>query len=255
MKPPNPAVLAILAVALAATVATGQADGNTPEVQQASRLSRLQGKASLGRNRQVVGATVLVQRQDEASRLFVTVSDSRGSFRIDDLPDGDYRVEVRREGLAPIVKRDIGLRFPFRAVVELIMEPVGTPSADDSPAPDPAGSSDAREFVSVAGTVVERGGQPMSDVVVRLVRTDGGVDPRTLRTGTDGTFQLVDLTAGQWRLQAQVVGYLAIWTDLVFQADTNLMISMVLQPAGYDPSPLELMPPEQPIPPAGLSTR
>jgi len=34
--------------------------------------------------------------------------------------------------------------------------------------------------------------------------------------------------------------------------DHELDINLVLQPAAYDPSPLELMPIEDPIPPVGM---
>ena len=36
-----------------------------------------------------------------------------------------------------------------------------------------------------------------------------------------------------------------------FDQDSRVTIYLVRQPAGYKPSPLELMPPERPIPPDG----
>jgi hypothetical protein len=249
-------LLAAAAACGASTAVLAQADPAAPAPAAApggAKLSRLQGKASLGRNRAVVGATVLVRPLGGDARLFVTASDSRGGFRIDDLPDGDYSVEVRREGLVSVVKKDIDLRYPFRSVIELTMQPAGAAQPADAPPGDAPAPIDPRATVAVDGRVVESGGEPMAGAVLRLVRNDGDVDPRMVRSADDGTFRVDDLPAGSWRLQARVVGYLTIWTDLVLRDDTELTVSMVPQPPGYEPSPLELMPAEQPVPPESYS--
>ncbi len=212
----------------------------------AVRLSRLQGRASLGRNRYVVGATVLVRPADESSRIFVTATDSKGRFRIDQLPDGTYDVELRREGLETVIKRNIGLRFPARPVIEVTMKPVAEQAA---PMVAP-GSGDERldavELVTVSGHVVH-GGEPMSDVRLRFVRRDGRVDPFTARSSSDGSFGPNRVPAGPWRLEASLVGFLPIWISVDLVRDSQLTVSMVPQPATYRPSPLELMPQEQPV--------
>ena len=212
----------------------------------AARLSRLQGRASLGRNRHVVGATVLVRPADEASRIFVTATDSKGRFRIDQLPDGTYDVELRREGLESVVKRNIGLHFPARAVIEVTMKSTEEPAAP-MPASAPGNEQhDALELVTVRGEVVH-GGEPLSDVRLRFVRRDGRVDPFTARSSSDGTFGPKQLPAGPWRLEASLVGFLPIWISVDLARDSELTVSMVPQPPTYIPSPLELMPQEQPI--------
>jgi len=213
---------------------------------QSVRRSRLQGAALLGRNRFVVGATVLVTRPESASKLFVTGSDHRGRFRVDGLPDGDYRVEVRREGLLPVVKENVGLRFPSRAVVEVTMKPLT--GAQALPAAGSAG--DLPAAIAVQGTVTARDGKPLTDIPLRFARPDGRQDPVVVRTDAAGAFELPPLSGGQWRLEARVVGFLPIWAELPLSEDTELSVSLVPQPAGYDPSPLELMPAEELIPPA-----
>jgi hypothetical protein len=219
-----------------------------PPIKQGSRL---QGRTYLDRNREVVGATVLVQPQDDTSRTFVTSSDEKGRFRVDDLPDGTYRVEVEREGLQPIVKKDVSLRFPFRAVIELPMQKLeiarsaGSAQAGDA-TPAPTGA------VGVEGRVAALGGEPVEEVAVRFIRVDGTADPFLVRTATDGRFELTGLKLGAWRLEVRGVGYLPIRTALNFREDAIVDVAMVPQPAEYDPSPLELMPPEEPIAPADL---
>jgi hypothetical protein len=211
------------------------------------RATRLQGAASLGRNRPVVGATVLVRATDESSRFHVTATDVRGRFRVDGLPDGTYRVEIRREGLGTVIKEGVVLRFPSRAVIEVTMSPTDSPPPAT---PVAAVSIDDARRLAVRGRVVERdGGAVLPEVALRFARPDGLADPVVARTGADGGFSVEELPEGGWRLESRVVGFLPLWASLSFEESTELVISLVAQPAGYEPSPLELMPPEQPIPP------
>ena len=68
--------------------------------------------------------------------------------------------------------------------------------------------------------------------------------------GDDGGFALAEFPSGRWRVETRAVGFLPIWVVANFDVDLEVTLSLVPQPAGYDPSPLELMPPEQPLPPA-----
>ena len=227
---------------------TGEGTPTASPVPANDKKSRLQGTTYLGRNRQVVGATVLVCKQEDRSKLFVTSSDAKGRFHVDNLPDGAYRVEVQREGLTPVIKTDVGLRFPFRAVVEVAMR-----QRDASPLPETSqGTGAGAEPLILRGRIVERSGEPLAEVAVRLTRSGGEVDPRELRTSKEGRFELVDLEPGPWRLEARSVGFLPVRMDVDLREGTELSISMVRQPSNYEPSPLELMPPEQPIPPPGF---
>lgn len=229
-----------------------QEEGLDPDVAKPpiKQGSRLQGRVHRSRTRMVVGATVLVQQQDDASRIFVTSSDEKGRFRVEDLPDGKYKVAIDREGLQPIVKENIALRFPFRAVIEMPMTPQTEPV---SPAARPvAGDPPPTKKILIRGQVVERGGEPIPEVAVRFIRSDGLADPRPVRTADDGSFELSDVLAGHWRLETRGAGYLPIRIGLDLDEDAMVDVTMVQQPAEYDSSPLELMPPEEPIAPADL---
>lgn len=215
----------------------------------AGRSSELQGSTYLGRNRKVVGTTVLVRPEADPSRLVVTSSDGKGIFRVGALPDGEYRVEVSRDGLEPVVKSAVAVRYPFRAVVEVPMRPRQAAVASSDA---PSGSASTPEPLTLRGRVVDAGDQPVADIPLRFSRRDGGEDPHLLQSGEDGSFELVGLSSGAWRLEVRAVGFLPIRTDLELLADTSLRISLVRQPADYAPTPLDLMPPEQPLPPRGL---
>jgi hypothetical protein len=237
--------LALAAICLALATSAPAQDNAEAAPAKKSPLSRIQGRTYFDRNRDVTGATVLVRPQDDPSRLFLTASDGKGNFRVDDLPNGQYLVVVEREGLAPVVKTDVELRFPFRAVVELPMQRRG--GADDAEAETAAAK--ASTPVGLTGTVVERDGGPVADVTLRFVRADGTADPRRVRTDGEGLFELTELPGGLWRVEVLGVGFLPLRTRLDLDADAELHVALVEQPVSYEPSPLDLMPPEQPLVP------
>ena len=213
------------------------------------RLSRLQGSAFLGRRAGVVGAAVLVAEEQDASRLFITSTDEKGQFRIDGLRDGSYRVSVKRDGYHPIVKTEVSVRYPFRPVVEVRMEPSGFAG---TAAGDRADIAEDAERLTISGRVIERDGEPIGDVRLRFVHPRGKRDPRFLRTGSDGEFVFEGLPAGRWRLEATGIGYLPLRVLLDLGQNTQVDFALVKQPASYKPLPVELMPPEVPIPPDGF---
>jgi hypothetical protein len=240
-----PALLAC-AAGLVAANPPAPPDAAAPGVE---RGTRLQGTAFINRNRKVPGASVLVRPQADATHLYVTSSDHEGSFLIDDLPDGRYRVEVRRDGMAHEIKDDIVIRFPFRAVIDLPMEPA---TAERPDVAVPGATAVEERPIGVTGRVVGRDGAPLADIGVRLARWDGKADPWQLRTAEDGTFDAPELLAGAWQLEVHGVGFLPIRLGVEFDRPAELVVVLVPQPADYDPSPLELMPPEEPLVPDGL---
>ena len=96
---------------------------------------------------------------------------------------------------------------------------------------------------------------PMGEVAVRLVRPDGAHDPVMTRSAEDGSFALEEVPAGEWLATVLGVGMLPIRTALRLDRDQRIEVRLVLQPASYSPSPLELMPPEEPIAPEGFGDR
>jgi hypothetical protein len=216
--------------------------------QPREKLSRLQGRTSLDRRTRVIGVSVLVYNEDDPSRLFLTASDQDGVFRVDGLVDGDYLVHMSRLGFEPLVKTGVAVKFPFRAVVEVTMQPAAEASALVAlSTPD-----DPSEPIALAGRVIELGSDPVGDVQLRFVRTDGSVDPHTVRTNPDGTFQIDPMRAGDWLLDAWGVGFLPMHKVLPLRGDTGLELILVAQPGDYEPTPLELIPLERAIPPPGL---
>jgi hypothetical protein len=216
-----------------------------------SRRSRLAGKAYFARNRDVVGATVVVRSAGDPSRVWLTSTDEGGEFRIEDLPDGSYDVRITRPGLRPAVKDAVRLRFPFRAVIELRMEtdPAGHGTLAEPVSGRPAAAASA---VDVEGVVHEREGGPVAEARVRLVDRTGRAEPGMGETGASGSFLFDELATGRWSLEVLSVGHVPIRAALELTEDTRIEIALVRQPPGYRPSPQDLMPLERPIPPPSL---
>jgi len=204
----------------------------------------LLGHARTGRNRWVTGATVLVTPSSGEPRIYVTATDEKGSYFFETLPEGLYDVTITKGGLAPVTKSAVELRFPFRAVVEVVMEPSVTPAG-----PAAAEPPDSEAATSLDGTIRARAGQPLDEVRIRLIRADGSVDPRDGMTGAEGQFAMPGLQAGDWRLEILGAGFLPIRVPVTLTGGATLTALLVEQPASYEPPPLDLMPPEMPIPP------
>ena len=103
--------------------------------------------------------------------------------------------------------------------------------------------------------VADLDGNSLSEVRVRFIHPAGRLDPRAAQTDEAGVFELSDLGAGTWEIEFDGVGYLPLDVTLDVTDDTELRLRLVRQPADYEPSPLELMPPEKPTPPPGFEPR
>jgi hypothetical protein len=239
MRRAVPIVIAVAALTAALPVHLA---GETAPTE--SRTARLEGTASLDRHHRVVGAVVLASAGAGRSLSWLTSTDDKGRFVLDRLPEGTYRVELRRDGLAPVVKEGVDVRFPFRAVVEVTL------------GPRPSGKAVARrdaaavgKRVRLSGSVSVRGGGPLAEARVRLVRTDGTDDPRSTLSLLDGTFAIGDVPAGAWRIEALGPGYLPVRMDLDLADDARVEAVLVPQPANYVAPAIDLLPQEEPIPP------
>jgi hypothetical protein len=222
---------------------TAKADAAPAEGEKSTWLL---GHARTGRRRWVTGAAVMATPQSGEARIWVTTTDEKGAYRFESLPEGTYRVSLLKHGLATVTKDRVELKFPFRAVVEVVMEPT-------SGAPPPevlvARTTSVGAVADVEGRTVDRAGEPVEEVRIRLTRVDGSVDPRDAVSDGNGEFAITDLMPGAWKLEVLGAGYLPIRVPVTLSGAGELRAVLVPQPASYEPQPLDLMPPELPIAP------
>jgi hypothetical protein len=238
--------LAAAAVVLVAAVSVSAA-GAAETAAASGATSRLEGTATRDRRNPVIGATASLTAEDAPSPLRLTATDDKGSFRFDGLRDGSYHLELHRDGFAPVVKQQVEVRTPYRAVLELTMVP-GAGTA--GPAVN-RGSAAPEGVAAVRGVVLTRDEKPVPEARVRAARPDGTIDPRSVLTGTDGAFALPDLAVGPWRIEILGAGYLPVRADFELRQDVEIRAVLVGQPADYMPPPTDLLPIEVPIPPPG----
>ena len=223
---------------------------NAPTTPEAGTI--IQGSVILKRRSPVVGAAVVIRPQGGAGGIVVTATDSKGNFRVEAVKDGSYRLDVTREGYQPVVKDNVEVKAPFRAVVEIVMEAAkeGTPAApaakDGESAPGP---------IRLSGLATTRESGPKGEVEIRMQRADGKAEPRSTLSGPDGTFAIEDLSPGTWKIEVLGAGYLPIRVPLDLQADARVTATLVPQPMNYAPAPEDLLPPEEPIPPKDPAPR
>jgi hypothetical protein len=233
--------VSIVLVAAAMLGAAAAAEETAPAP---PKMARLEGTASLDRHRPVVGAAVLASVSGDRPLLWLTSTDDKGLFYFERLPEGTYRVELKREGYAPIVKEGVAVRFPYRAVVEVRLVPDAAAKASASRAEAQAGNR-----VRLSGAVAVRGAGPLGEARVRLVRTDETEDPRSTLTLPDGTFEIGDLPAGAWRIEVLGAGYLPARMNVDLAQEARLTAFVVQQPANYVAPAIDLLSQEEPIPP------
>jgi hypothetical protein len=214
-----------------------------------SPRGQIQGSASVRRNVPVVGAVVNLRRVDSTSELRLTTTDAKGAFRFDGLADGRYRCEVASDGFATVVKDNVDLRAPFRAVVEVTMARVTPGAALQPDAPGTAGVLDRAAPVALRGIVRDDRGRGTGEVRVRLVREDGSEDPREKVTTLGGEFSFDALKPGRWHVEILGAGLLPLRTTIALEEQTTLSASLVPQPADHVLAIEDLMPREEPVPP------
>jgi hypothetical protein len=212
-----------------------------------AKWTRLIGNARRGRRDWVPGVTVLVLPEWGLPKVFVTSTDEKGTFRLDQLEEGRYAIRFLKYGFVSIQKDNVELEFPFQAVVEVVME--------DAEGPSPPvlmtarGTIDSTEKATVRGSTVDRKGEPLAEVRVRMLKADGTVDPVFALTDENGEFEFPEIAPGMWDVEIYGAGYLPVRAPASWYGEMELRAVLVTQPATYEPQPLDLMPPEEPIPP------
>jgi hypothetical protein len=217
--------------------------------------SWISGKYFISRKQKVVGATVKLSQGNNKS-IYLTSTDEEGTWRLNNIPEGNYRVEIFKEGFNYIEKKSVEVRFPFKTIVELqalpsmkavgdILRWGGQTNRMSSQQPGSRGSNSC----NFRGKVSAKDGTPILDAEIILKELNREANPLKAFSGSDGSFVLEKVRAGFYKLFVLTPGYLPLRFIAIIQEDTYLEATMLLQPLNYQATPSELLPSEEPIPP------
>ncbi len=203
----------------------------------------------------VPGATVKVSNKAQ-SVIYLTSTDEEGAWRLNNIPEGNYRVEILKEGFEYIEKKKVEVRFPFRTVVELhaipSMETVGNIRHWGRLSKEknlPQKNEAVGGIYNLWGKASAIDGSSILNIEIRLRSLDREVNPQRTFSASDGSFALERLPAGLYDLFIMVPGYLPLRTLIDVNDDVELIAMMLLQPLDYEATPSELLSSEEPIPP------
>ncbi len=219
----------------------------TDETETAVKTTRIQGSVIEGLKQGVAGVLVRIRPEDAEQPIWLTATNRHGRFKIESVPDGDYRVDLYRAGYEPVSKERVSIRFPFRAVVEQPMLASNERLAGELPASWTAAASSPEGTATLTGELSTRDGGALAEVRVRILHLAGEQDPRDLRTDDRGRFVAADLGAGDWMLEVRGLGYLPMRTPLrITGGDNRAFLVLTPQPPAYKPTARDLLPLEEP---------
>ncbi len=222
----------VVVLAVTATLATAAPGG------------RLRGEVKRGPLHVVPGMTVVAVRAEAPSALAVTLTDRRGSFAFDGLPEGHWTVLGAEGGTVACRVSDVTIRGPFRAVADLEVRQ----RHEGRLAIDLAGGEGP---CRLAVQVVDAAGRPMPGVGVELTPIGHRADPRAVRTGEDGRAAVGPLACGGWRIVVRRAGWITlVLPQVTWPAGEVPLLARMLPTDRETPAPLdELLPPAELIPP------
>ena len=87
-----------------------------------------------------------------------------------------------------------------------------------------------QQIASIAGKVRGAQGQALPGATVTLSRAEDGVRLKTASTGADGTYRIIGVGYGRYRLSATMTGYKESASELINLADGTVVADFNLQP-------------------------
>ncbi len=226
----------------------------------ASGKGWISGRYYVSRRVNVAGATVKLD-SGSGKDIYLTVTDERGKWNFKDIPEGKYDIEIFKEGFEQSGKRDIVLWFPFKSIIELKAIPSAKAYGSvkqwstkrkeiQGSTGDPSGSK--LTTVTINGKALSQTGEPLSGTQFILKDINGRIDPYRGTADAAGNCIIEDVRAGLYDLAISSMTYFPLRLVLDVDQGMNLHVIMVPQPQDYHYTPLDLIPPEEPLPPPFL---
>jgi carboxypeptidase family protein len=195
------APLLVAALALLPPVPPGAAPAASSAL-----AGRLRGAVTSPDRKPIPGARVAARaRLADREILFVAVCDDIGSYTMEDMPAGLYRVDVFAEGHVSRSTPDVDVKPPFRNILDFRLADDAGPAEPGAASPAAANAAGAPAPLDVAGAVRLPDHAPVPDAEVALT---GGPPPgRWMSLSTaDGSFTLPAVASGLYELTITASG-------------------------------------------------
>lgn len=251
----RPAARLLLALAALATCGAAPAAWASAAPGQ----SEVRGTAlEQGSRRPLTGAIATLHCESEKGLTFLTSTDPAGRFVFHGLPPGAYSLEVSLAGYRTGHKGALDVRPPFRSIIEVLLEAgadpgSSVPDAGADAAPPAAAGEAAAADATLTVMLLNREQQPVPEGVVALVPVAGEGDRRFARSDAGGRVEFGSVPARRYRLTVSAPGFLSVRTEkLVLGGAPAERVAVILTPYPLDfaGSLEDLLPPEEPLPPA-----
>ncbi|MFQ5718936.1 MAG: carboxypeptidase-like regulatory domain-containing protein [Acidobacteriota bacterium] len=237
----------------------GPAGATSPTATPEPPGGRIKGLVS-GPDRAPIPAARIVARVrlPDHDALFVTASDDAGTYRLDRLPAGEYRVDAFAAGYGAGVFHGVDVHPPFRNILDFHLSPAsGTMRRPAGPSPveslEAAGTAPSPLPTSaVRGQVIGIDATPVADAEIVLAGRLAQ-EHRMVLSRQDGTFATPDLPAAEYTLSITAPGAIPMQVPSVLVSAARpltVRVSLVSYPVELAVQDSVILPPERPLPPA-----
>lgn len=152
-------------------------------------------------NAVISGASVKITNSD-TGRTWTTTTDNSGKYRFTSIPDGQYKLEVEKQGFDPYVNKKVIFSKKLKHDVFLNQQAV-----ED-------GICSLQGKITIADDDTDQTNNlPLGGATVYVIRRDGRYSA-SATTGTDGTYMLNNLPAGVYNITISKTGYITIKAEV-----------------------------------------
>jgi hypothetical protein len=196
--------VAILLLGLFLAAPPGARAVAPPEDDPARGRGQIRGEVTDRTGEPLIGISIVLAPQGNPHVLYATSTDDHGRYALNHLLSDTYEVRADGQGFEPLVKGPVQVRPPFRAIIDLEMEPRESPAATLDP-------QDATDTVkALEGRFVDAAGEPVLEGSVVFQRSGRPEEVFYGRTDRDGWFRIEDLPADSYDIVSRSPGLIPL---------------------------------------------
>lgn len=249
------------AAALAAVLFAAGPAAADEDVPRYTGNGEIRGEVTGEKGEPLVGISIVLTPVGRKDIVFATSTDEDGRYALDSLVPADYVVAAHGQGVQSVVKSGVRVKPPFRAIIDIQMEPVEDASdaslhAAIAAAPDVGSDRSSTEgngrLVRLTGSFVDADQQPVLEGAITLRRIGHAEDVFYAETDESGRFSISDLPGGVYDITTRSPGLIPLHLReqaLPPQVSMHLELLAPDYPLSFRGYLDDLLPEEVPMPP------